>query len=85
MVPNINTVTNSSTSTSAHAPEQCALTVQPETPSSTGKTQTYGLSLIRQSPESKGISSEAQGTILNSWQSGTQKQYRVCLDKCNYM
>lgn len=40
-----------------------------------------GLSHIRQSLTSKGISSQAQATILLSWRSGTQKQYKVFLDK----
>ena len=82
IVPIINTVINSSNSSSAHAQEQCALAVQPETISSTGeKTEADCLSLIRQSLVSKGISSQPQGTILNSWRSGTKKQYKVYLDK----
>ena len=82
IVPIINTVINSSNSSSAHAQEQCALVVQPETISSTGeKTEADCLSLIRQSLVSKGISSQPQGTILNSWRSGTKKQYKVYLDK----
>lgn len=39
------------------------------------------MSLIRQYLSNKGISQEAQTTILNSWRSGTQKQYRVFLNK----
>ena len=82
IVPIINTVINSSNSSSAHAQEQCVLAVQPETISSTGeKTEADCLSLIRQSLVSKGISSQPQGTIPNSWRSGTKKQYKVYLDK----
>ena len=40
-----------------------------------------GMSLIRQYLSNKGISQEAQTTIFNSWRSGTQKQYRVFLNK----
>ena len=39
------------------------------------------MSLIRRSLLNKGISPESQATILNSWRSGTQKQYRVFLNK----
>ena len=39
------------------------------------------MSRIRQYLSNKGISQEAQTTIFNSWRSGTQKQYRVFLNK----
>ena len=45
------------------------------------ETEADGLSLIRRSPSNKGISPETQATILNSRRFGTQKQYRVFLNK----
>ena len=80
MVRHIDKVIGSTTNPSSQEQEQCDSTIQTRKKTLIGKeTEADGLSLIWRSLSNKGISPETQATILNSWRSGTQKQYRVFL------
>ena len=46
-----------------------------------GTTTANGMSLVRESLRDKGVSERAQQIILQSWREGTQKQYRIYLQK----
>ena len=66
----------------AQTHEQCPSTIQPRTTPAPGQpASSDGLSVIRKSLQSRGISQATQGTILNSWRTATQKQYQVYLEK----
>ncbi len=47
------------------------------------KTQIDGLSFIRGYYSKQGIFEHIANVLLDSWRSGTQKQYAVYLNKCN--
>ena len=82
MVSCTNQVTNSLSTFITQESEQCASTTQSGETTPNGKqTSVDGLSIVRQNLSCQGISETVQGTILQSWRSGTQKQYRVYLSK----
>ncbi|CAB4039551.1 Hypothetical predicted protein, partial [Paramuricea clavata] len=82
MVPYVDKVVDPTTNPSTETQEQCDSSFQARKRTPAGETtEADGLSLIRRSLSSKGISSKAQATILNSWRSGTQKQNQVFLNK----
>ncbi len=82
MVPKTNQ--NADPGTSSPPPESSASHPsfsERDSTSTSGKTTVDGLSLIRAGLAGGGISTRAQEIMLKSWREGTQKQYKVYLQK----
>ena len=82
MVPQVNQAADPTTSTSPPTTQDCHSTIPTRDKTSSGGTATInGMSLIRASLTGDGILPRAQEIILKSWREGTQKQYKVYLQK----
>lgn len=82
MVPYTDPIINSMSTSIAQGCKQCAPTTQFGGTTSTGKqTSTDGLSFVREYLSHQEISRAVQGTLPQSWRSGTQKQYQVYFSK----
>ena len=84
LVPETCQIACGQTSAIASGFQHCQFTVQPrEETSPVEETAFDGISAIRKSLANQGISNRTQEIILDSWRSGTKKQYEVYLRKWN--
>ena len=82
LVPQTNETSHTESSATSQSTQHCALAFQPRKGTSVkGTTTVNSMSLFRESLRDQGISERAQEIILQSWREGTQKQYRIYLQK----
>ena len=82
LVPQINQIISSESNPSPSRPISIIPTLPTREISPIGeRPNSNGMSLIRASLTTRGISVQAQEIIIHGWRKGTQKQYEVYLQK----